>query len=91
LIIKAVMYCTRRCPFCRMADELLAEKGVMIEKIHVDDLPARRAEMVRITGRTTVPQIFIDEAHVGGYTELAKLDVEGRLDELLAGDRRASA
>ncbi len=80
---RVVMYCTRICPYCTMADQLLERKGVKAEKIHVDELPEQRVEMVRITGRTTVPQIFIGQTHVGGFTDLAELDRSGKLDALL--------
>ncbi len=83
---KVRIYCTRVCPYCRMADRLLAKKGAAIERIQVDDVPDRRAEMVQLTGRTTVPQIFIGGRHVGGYTELAELDLDGELDALLRAD-----
>lgn len=79
------MYCTRACPYCRMADSLLMKKGVEIERILVDDLPEQRNEMRRITGRSSVPQIFIGVRHVGGYMELAALDRGGELDALLKG------
>ncbi len=81
---RVLMYCTRICPYCNMADQLLARKGVKADKILVDELPDQRAEMVRITGRTTVPQIFIGTTHVGGYTDLAELERSGKLDALLA-------
>lgn len=80
------MYSTRICPYCRMAERLLAKKGVTaIDHILLDDAPERRAEMTRLTGRRTVPQIFIGEKHVGGYDDLAALDRQGGLDPLLAG------
>lgn len=78
------MYSTHICPYCRMAERLLAKKGVEPERVMVDDNPARREEMTRLTGRTSVPQIFVGTHHVGGYTELAELDREGKLDTLLA-------
>lgn len=80
------MYCTRICPYCVRAEQLLARKGITpdrIEKIRVDDFPERREEMTRITGRRTVPQIFIGERHVGGFDDLAELDAAGELDGLL--------
>jgi glutaredoxin 3 len=78
------MYSTSVCPYCQMAERLLAQKGVStIEKIRVDLDPARRAEMMERTGRRTVPQIYIGETHVGGYDELAALERAGKLDELL--------
>lgn len=82
------MYCTRVCPYCVRAEQLLAKKGIVadrIEKIRVDDFPEKREEMVRITGRRTVPQIFIGERHVGGFDDLAELDAGGELDPLLQG------
>lgn len=83
---KIVMYATRSCPYCRMADMLFQKKGVAVERIQVDDAPERRVEMTRLSGRTTVPQIFINGQHVGGYTDLASLDRAGRLDAMLRTD-----
>jgi glutaredoxin 3 len=80
------MYCTRICPYCVRAEQLLAKKGIaagQIEKIRVDELPEQREEMMRITGRRTVPQIFIGDRHVGGFDDLAELDADGELDPLL--------
>jgi len=79
------MYCTAVCPYCVMAEKLLTKKGVTdIEKIRVDLDPARREEMMQITNRRTVPQIYIDERHIGGFDDLAALDAEGGLEPLLA-------
>lgn len=83
---RILMYCTRVCPYCVRAEQLLARKGFsgdQIEKIQVDDFPEKREEMVRITGRRTVPQIFIGERHVGGFDDMAALDAAGELDPLL--------
>lgn len=80
------MYSTRFCPFCMMARELLKRKGVDVEEIPVDRDRERRAEMEQITGRHTVPQIFINQTHVGGYDDLASLEQAGRLDQLLNQD-----
>jgi len=80
------MYSTRICPYCIRAEQLLAKKGIaaeQIEKIRVDDHPELRDEMIRITGRRTVPQIFIGERHVGGFDDLAELDAAGELDPML--------
>ena len=77
------MYSTRICPYCRMAERLLAKRGIEPEKVLVDDNPGRREEMIRLTGRTSVPQIFIGPHHVGGYCELVALDRDGKLDTLL--------
>lgn len=82
--MKAVkMYTTRVCPFCTMAKRLLQAKGASLEEIRVDENPAVREEMMRITGRRTVPQIFVGETHVGGFDDLSALDHAGRLDPLL--------
>lgn len=81
---KVLMYTTRVCPYCQMALRLFEKKGVAIEKIRVDEEPARRQEMTERThGATTVPQIFIGDRHIGGYRELAQLEVKGELDPLL--------
>jgi glutaredoxin 3 len=66
-----------------MAERLLVSKGVAVDKIRVDLDPEKRGEMMQLTGRRTVPQIFIGETHVGGYDDLAALDQAGKLDELL--------
>jgi len=79
-----VMYTTAWCPYCVRARRLLDAKGVRYIDIRVDAEPERRAEMeARADGRTSVPQIFIDDLHVGGFDDMAELDVEGRLDPLL--------
>lgn len=84
MMARVSMYSTGVCPFCQMAERLLRAKGVAaIDKIRVDLEPVRRVEMVEKTGRRTVPQIYIGGMHVGGYDELATLDEDGRLDELL--------
>jgi glutaredoxin 3 len=79
------MYSTGFCPYCVMAERLLHNRGVTeIEKIRVDLEPARRAEMMKKTGRRTVPQIYIGDTHVGGYDDLAKLDRSDGLTKLLS-------
>jgi glutaredoxin 3 len=77
------MYLTAACPFCQSADRLLQEKGAEVEKVRVDLEPARRAEMLRRSGRRTVPQIWIGERHIGGCDDLYALDRAGKLDPLL--------
>jgi glutaredoxin 3 len=78
------MYATAICPFCIRAERLLQARGVsQIEKLRVDLDPSLRDEMIERTGRLTVPQIYVDETHVGGFDELATLDREGRLLPLL--------
>ena len=81
---KIVMYTTAYCPYCMNAERLLANRGVTdIEKIRVDLQPELRLEMMQKTGRRTVPQIYIDERHIGGFDELRALDVAGELMPLL--------
>ncbi|MBX9675761.1 MAG: glutaredoxin 3 [Methylotenera sp.] len=77
------MYATATCPYCINAERLLISKGVVINKIRVDLQPELRAEMTQKTGRRTVPQIYINNKHVGGYDDLRALDVAGKLDTLL--------
>ncbi len=79
------MYATQVCPYCVRAEQLLRQRGITeIEKVLVDRLPERRAEMMERTGRRTVPQIFIDEHHVGGCDDLYALDRAGKLAPLIA-------
>lgn len=79
-----VMYTTASCPFCMNAERLLLSKGVKsINKIRVDLEPELRLEMMEKTGRRTVPQIYIDERHIGGFEELRALDLAGKLEPLL--------
>ena len=81
------MYCTAFCPYCVRAEMLLKSKGVMdIDKIFIDNMPDGFQELSRLTGRRTVPQIYIGEEHIGGYDDLAALDRRGGLDPLLAAD-----
>ena len=78
------MYCTAVCPYCVAAERLLKSKGIAeIEKIRVDLQPERRKEMMERTSRRTVPQIYIDDQHVGGFDDLTALDAAGELDPLL--------
>jgi glutaredoxin 3 len=82
---KVKMYSTAVCPYCVRAEQLLKSKGVTeIEKIRVDQDPTQRDKMIEITGRRTVPQIFIGEKHVGGFDDLHALDQAGGLVPLLA-------
>ena len=78
------MYATESCPYCVRAKALLKQRGVLaINEIRVDLHPAERAAMVALTGRRTVPQIFIGDTHVGGCDELIALDQRGGLQALL--------
>jgi glutaredoxin 3 len=82
---KIIMYSTAICPYCVAAERLLRSKGVAeIDKIRVDLDPAQRAVMMEKTGRRTVPQIYINETHVGGFDDLSALEHAGKLDPLLA-------
>ena len=86
------MYCTAVCPYCVAAERLLNSKGVThIEKIRIDLQPERRMEMMERSSRRTVPQIYIDDRHVGGFDDLAALDAAGGLDLLLRDEANESA
>ena len=81
-----VIYTKSSCPYCHAAKDLLRQKGAAFEEISVDGDRAGQATMAaRAGGRSTVPQIFIGSAHVGGCDDLYDLDEAGRLDALLAG------
>lgn len=80
---KVLMYSTRFCPFCMMARRLLDAKGVRYEEISVDGDAGMRRKMQEVSGRHTVPQVFIGERHVGGYDELAAAERAGQLDTWL--------
>jgi glutaredoxin 3 len=80
------MYTTAVCPYCIRAKQILKAKGVdAIDEVRVDLLPQERFRMMEITGRRTVPQIFIGDTHVGGCDELVALERQGELDPLLKG------
>lgn len=78
-----VMYSTRFCPYCVRARQLLDSKHIVFTDIGVDAEPELRREMMQRSGRHTVPQIWIGEQHIGGYDDLAMLEMRGQLDELL--------
>lgn len=81
---KVLMYTTAVCPYCIRAEQLLHSKGITeIEKIRVDLQPELRLAMMEKTGRRTVPQIYINGDHVGGFDDLASLNHSGKLDEIL--------
>ena len=87
LMTEIVMYTTRLCPFCTCAKTLLNKKGVEFSEIPVDGDPALRASMAERAGATSVPQILIGDAHIGGCDELFSLEQQGRLDSMLSGQR----
>ena len=81
---KVIIYSSDWCPFCTRAKTLLSNKGVKFEEIRVDGKADVRAKMAEKAGRTSVPQIWIDELHVGGCDELFALERGGKLAALLA-------
>jgi len=78
-----LIYSTKNCPFCVRAKSLLEAKGVSFDEIFIDEQPEKRIEMKEKSGRQTVPQIFINDKHIGGFDDLYSLDVAGDLDPLL--------
>jgi glutaredoxin 3 len=83
---KVVIYTRDWCGYCSAALRLLQSKGVPFEEINLTGKPAEREELVEMAGgQTTVPQIFIDDKHIGGCDDLYALDGAGELDPLLAG------
>ena len=83
---RVLMYATDWCPYCARARRLLEQKAVRFEEIDIEARPEARAEMIaRSGGRSSVPQIFIGDTHVGGSDDLYALDASGGLDRLLAG------
>ncbi len=85
-MLKVRMYCTESCPFCQRAEALLVRRGGVLEKLRIDETPALFEQMQALSGRQSVPQIFIGSRHVGGYDELVELDMDGDLLALLNGD-----
>ena len=81
---RILVYTTRWCGYCVRAKALLDSKGLPYEEVDLDDDPGFRQKLFDLTGGWTVPQILIGDKPIGGYTELWRLDREGRLDELLA-------
>ncbi len=80
---KVVIYSKNYCPFCVRAKNLLNQKGVAFEEIFIDDKPEEYAELKARTGWMTVPQIFINDTFIGGFTELAALEAQAKLDPML--------
>jgi len=78
-----VVYLTPFCPYCVRAKQLLGHKGVDFKEIRVDMDMQKRHEMEQRSQRTSVPQIFIDDQHIGGYDDMSMLDRENKLDPLL--------
>jgi len=80
---KVVMYCTSSCQYCHKEEALLKKKGANIQKINIEGNKPKIKEMLKRSRRNTIPQIFIDDEHIGGFDELARLDRKGKLKKLL--------
>jgi glutaredoxin 3 len=83
------IYSTQVCPYCVAAKNFLQSKGAQWTEVRIDLDPAEREKMVNLTRRTSVPQIFIGDIHVGGYDDMMALHREGKLEPLLAGEGQA--
>ncbi|TBR43803.1 glutaredoxin 3 [Marinomonas agarivorans] len=79
-----LVYSSNYCPYCMRAKQLLKSKGVKFQEINVDGRPAVRQEMTQKSGQTSVPQIWINEQHVGGCDDLFALEFKGKLDPMLS-------
>ena len=86
---RVTLYTTRFCPYCVAAKHLLKNRQVAFTEIPVDGDREKRAELARLSGQHTVPQIWIGDVHVGGFDDLAALDRQGRLDALLTTAQQA--
>ena len=78
-----VLYATSWCPYCTRARALLTAKGVAFTEIDIEATPSARAEMQASSGRSSVPQIFVGERHLGGFDDTKALDDQGLLDSIL--------
>lgn len=78
-----VMYCTTTCPFCERAEKLFIKKAVQFTKLDIDSNDSLFEEMKAKSGQDSVPQIFIDDKHIGGFDDLVELDIDDELDPLL--------
>lgn len=83
IVASIVIYSTLTCPYCDRAKLLLDQKGIKYTEINVEKDPALFKEMVAKTGERTVPQIFIDGKHIGGFSDLKQLNENGKLDDIL--------
>jgi glutaredoxin 3 len=85
-MMEVVIYSSAFCPYCTWAKKMLESKQVEYKEIRIDQVEGAQQEMLsRSSGMMTVPQIFIGDFHVGGYTDMVKLDQDGKLDSMLAG------
>jgi glutaredoxin 3 len=83
---KVTLYTKENCPFCVRAKALLMRKGVSFEEVPVEGRDDLRIWLVEATGQRTVPQVFVGERSLGGYTDVAALDKDGKLDSILRGE-----
>jgi glutaredoxin 3 len=83
---KIVIYTTTVCPYCVNAKKLLTQKGLKYTEIAIDKDTTKRDEMIKLSGRRTVPQIFINDKPIGGFDDLSKLNSSGQLDDLLKNE-----
>jgi len=87
---KVVLYTSAHCPYCTWSKKLLDKKKVQYEELRVDQDEAARIALQTRVRRSSVPQIFIGDFHVGGYQDMVELDQEGKLDSLLSGQGLAA-
>lgn len=85
---KIRIYTTSTCPYCNRAKALLQKKNLDYEEISVEGAPETRAELAERTGRTSVPQIFFGDRHIGGCDDLYELHYDGKLEDILAESQR---
>lgn len=85
--MKVLLYTTPWCPFCVRARQLLEQKGIGHENIDVSRDPLKKQEMMQASGRHTVPQIWINEKHIGGCDELFALERSGELDRMIESEQ----
>lgn len=83
LVATIIIYSSLTCPYCDHAKELLDQKGLAYKEVNVDENPNDLREMVEKSGRRTVPQIFINGKHIGGFDDLRRLNESGKLDALV--------
>ena len=83
---EVTIYTGYRCAYCDAAKRMLDSKNVKYNEININEEQAKAEEMVQRTNRQTVPQIFIGETHIGGFDDMAELNSEGKLDEMLNGE-----
>jgi glutaredoxin 3 len=84
--MQIVIYTTATCPYCLNAKKILDQKGLKYTEISVDKSEEKRNEMIKLSGKHSVPQIFINGKSIGGFDELAALNSSGKLDNLLKGE-----